>query len=493
MIDVFAAAPFVVISALVYSGVSKLGARAAVSESAEALGLPDSVAAFAGRWLAPLEIATAALMVPAATAAVGAAFAFALFGAFTALVGWNLARGRRPACACFGAASASPISNWTLGRNVLLSSLAGLSLSSTPGVGGAGLLARVVVGAGTDATLAWLIVANAALLLVVLARRPSRDLEAVAPPQPASAPEPESSPGWPIGVPAPSFDLPALEGGRTGLSDLVARDRDVVLIFTSPDCSTCAALLPEIALWQERHANDVTIAIVTQGPAASHRDDAREFGLRRVLLQGDREVAAAFRAGAAPSAVVVDRSRRVASRVAVGAVEIRRLVEARAVRARVPAGVVSPAPPPDPVQLPLGDPAPPFDLPALRGGAVDLEQFAGRLTALIFWNPSCGFCRALAPLLLERETRAHDDGGAQVAVVSAGSREGAEAEGFRSPVLLDADGVVAKAYGSDGTPSAILVDAEGRVASRLAKGREEIEALLNRADGMTRAARRVTA
>lgn len=93
---------------------------------------------------------------------------------------------------------------------------------------------------------------------------------------------------------------------------------------------------------------------------------------------------------ATPAAVVVDPTRRIASRVATGAVEIRQLVEAWAERSTTdaPVSVLSPPPPAGPASPLLGDPAPPFKLPSLRGGDVDLAEFTGRLTMLVFWNPT---------------------------------------------------------------------------------------------------------
>ena len=137
-------------------------------------------------------------------------------------------------------------------------------------------------------------------------------------------------------------------------------------------------------------------------------------------------------------------------------------------------------------------PSAPFRLPALRGGEVDLGEVAGRVTAVLFWNPGCGYCRSLAPELHARE-KDQNENSAQMLFVAGGTREANEAEAFVSPVLLDESGVVQKAYGVNGTPSAVLVDAESKIASAVAVGAAEIEALLQRADLMARAARRVQA
>src|SRR5206468_1306839 len=49
--------------------------------------------------------------------------------------------------------------------------------------------------------------------------------------------------------------------------------------------------------------------------------------------------------------------------------------------------------------LPAGTPAPAFRLPRLDGGAVSLADFSGRRLLLVFSDPECGPCSALAPEL----------------------------------------------------------------------------------------------
>jgi peroxiredoxin len=61
-------------------------------------------------------------------------------------------------------------------------------------------------------------------------------------------------------------------------------------------------------------------------------------------------------------------------------------------------GLVPEAPAP-PSGLPLGSPAPAFELPDLAGGRQSLAQFRGRDVLLVFFNPQCGFCTKMAPAL----------------------------------------------------------------------------------------------
>jgi peroxiredoxin len=54
-------------------------------------------------------------------------------------------------------------------------------------------------------------------------------------------------------VPAPEFELPAVDGRRVSLRALVGRGLPVLLIFSAPGCDHSDALLPQVARWQHQH------------------------------------------------------------------------------------------------------------------------------------------------------------------------------------------------------------------------------------------------
>ena len=134
----------------------------------------------------------------------------------------------------------------------------------------------------------------------------------------------------------------------------------------------------------------------------------------------------------------------------------------------------------------IGELAPDFSLPDLSGQTVQLSDFRGNPTLVLFWRPSCGFCqRMLADLkALEADTRADMP---QLLVVSTDSVESNQAMELRSPVLLDQQGMrVGNLFGATGTPMAVLVDAEGKIASELAAGAAAVLALAEQ-DGRVQA------
>jgi peroxiredoxin len=118
----------------------------------------------------------------------------------------------------------------------------------------------------------------------------------------------------------------------------------------------------------------------------------------------------------------------------------------------------------------VGDLAPTFTLPNLNGRTVNLSDFRGSRTLLLFWNPGCGFCQRMLDDLKAWEANP-PAGAPKLLVVSTGSLESNQSLGLRAPVLLDQNNMsVGSKFGANGTPMAVLVDAQGRIASELAVG-----------------------
>jgi uncharacterized membrane protein YphA (DoxX/SURF4 family) len=107
------------------AGAAKLtdlaGSRAAVA----GFGVPERLAAPVGTVLPVAEIATAILLLPAATARAGAIAALGLLLAFSAGIAASIARGEAPDCHCFGQLHSEPAGPRTLGRNFGVALLAG--------------------------------------------------------------------------------------------------------------------------------------------------------------------------------------------------------------------------------------------------------------------------------------------------------------------------------------------------------------------------------
>jgi uncharacterized membrane protein YphA (DoxX/SURF4 family) len=112
-------------AAFVVAGGSKLAAGELWPSQARELGAP-SVTISVVPWA---ELCVGAALVAGLVRPVAAVAALVMLVAFTALIGLRLAEGKRPACACFGAWSATPIGPMHLVRNGVLIVLAVVALA----------------------------------------------------------------------------------------------------------------------------------------------------------------------------------------------------------------------------------------------------------------------------------------------------------------------------------------------------------------------------
>ena len=127
--------------------------------------------------------------------------------------------------------------------------------------------------------------------------------------------------------------------------------------------------------------------------------------------------------------------------------------------------------------LPIGTPAPKFELPDLAGVRRNLSQFRGEDVLLIFFGPKCGFCTKMAADLAALTP--DGSGGRPIPIVVTNgaadeNRKLVEQFGIRCVVLLQEKMEVAAQYRAQGTPMGYRIDAEGRIASELAVGAEPL-------------------
>jgi peroxiredoxin len=484
---------------LATAGLAKLLDRAGSREALAGLGVPGRWAVPVGIALPATELAVALALLPRRSAWWAALAALALFVLFTAAVGRALARGQRPDCRCFGQLAPSPIGGWTLARNgglIVLALFVLVAGRPDPGPSAGGWLLALDPASRALAAIGLVAVALLVAVAVMAAHTLRRQGEILtrlaaleeqveagggAGPTAREDAEPPDK-GLPVGAPAPAFALPDLDGQRRSLAGLLERGRAVLLLFVGPACDPCLALVPEIAGWQREHAAGLTLVLVSSGPATDNRAKFGALDPGTVLLQADAEVATAYAALWTPGAVVIRRNGRLASAVAYGDAAVRGLV-ARAIAAgdapwvapeerRASGGLaLVRRGPPGP-----GEPAPPLARPDLDGREIDLADYRGRDTLVVFWQPQCPHCQRLAEDLRRWEAEP-PRGAPRLLVVSSGSIEENRALGLRSTVVLDEGFTIGKAFGARGTPSAVLVDGDGRIASTVGVGARDVLAL----------------
>lgn len=462
---------------LLAAGAGKLADRQGARAAVTGFGVPEALARPVAAGLPWLELTAAILLVPSATAPVGAVLALAMMLVFCAAISRSLVRGEAPECHCFGALHSAPAGPRTLARNLALAAAATAVVAAGPGtsatawIGGWSGGWPVVLGLGLALTAA---LASAGAFALKLLRRNgelllridalehalvSGTLALPAQPQP-----PAPIAGLPIGATAPEFGLPALDGEPATLAALRARGGDLLLVFTDPGCGPCSTLAPQLASWQREAPGGLRPVLISRGAPEANLAHAREHGLADIYIQADREVAESFAVSGTPSAVIIAADGTVASAVHTGEEEIRSLVAGREPRVVLPVHRSTAA---------TGQAAPD---PALRTPDGEIVRLSQRLpdseALLVFWNPDCGFCERMLESLRELDARV---GG--LVVISTGSPAASAAMALRAPILLDDAYATGNAFGATGTPSAVRLDADRRVASAVAVGADAILAL----------------
>jgi peroxiredoxin len=301
--------------------------------------------------------------------------------------------------------------------------------------------------------------------------------------------------GLPVGMPAPDFELPELSGKRRKLSEF--RGRDLVLIFFNPGCGFCTKMAADLAALAPNGGEGRAVPLViTTGRAEENRKLIEQHGIRcLVLLQEQMEVATQFRAQGTPMGYRIDAAGRIASELGIGAETLLKLADLSAPLSKPKQRGGGSDPPhgkeADPSLarsrlnrsgLKAGAEAPEFQLPRIDGGELSLSELRGERVLLVFSDPDCGPCDAVAPGLEELHRQRRD---LHVLMVSRRDAEATRSKaarlGLTFPIVMQRQWEISLKYAMFATPIGYLIDERGILASEVAVGVDPILSLADAA------------
>jgi thiol-disulfide isomerase/thioredoxin len=238
-----------------------------------------------------------------------------------------------------------------------------------------------------------------------------------------------------------------------GIANAMARGR-------TPDCHCFGNLhsAPAGGSTLTRNLGLAALAgfVVWQGPDAELSDWVAARSAAELVALGTGAVALAL---AAVSLRLRSENRKLQ----------RALADTRAARAAEPEG------------LPIGTPAPGFELSGLGGETRTLQSLrdGGQPVLLVFFESGCGPCHALAPHVARWQAALA--GRVSIAVINEGEVEQTQAAWSEdgTEVLLDPDSeVTRRTYRVLTWPSAIAIGRDGRIASDLVTDQYAMEVLI---------------
>lgn len=478
----------------IVAGLSKFGDLKGSQKTMREFGVPPFLAAPSGILLPIAELAVAIALLVTPIAFFGAIGALVLLVLFIIGISANLSLGRTPDCNCFGQLHSEPIGASTLIRNIILGVIASLVIwqgaaYSNVGYDLVGWISKLT--AFEDVTLAIAIVLLALVgleswLLVQTMTQQGRllvRLEAIEENGGGLGNKPVL--GLPEGEDAPDFALPdAFTGATVTLKDLLPKEEEmkthtdrkpVVLVFSSPECGPCNAMIPDYIQWMEQYSHRVIFAMVSTLSAEANRAKFAEYNIEPVLLlQEEREVAEAYKVRGTPSAVAIRFDGSIHGELAEGEDSIRDMLKELTTDFEAPKTnpLLEVNKPDDglafPVAPKVGELAHDLTMLDYNEQFHKLSELRGEPTLLLFWNPGCSFCDSIKRDMLVWERKPPKCAPKLVIISTGGSKKDYDGV-FKSLVIKDdtpSAYSIARWFKLMVTPAAALLDENGIVLAR---------------------------
>lgn len=471
------------------AGFAKLFDLEGSKKAMQGFGVPENLAMATGLVLPIFELAIALSLFFVQTSWFGAIGSAFLLGIFIVGMVWQWYQGNAPDCHCFGQVHSEPVSPKSILRNIIFIIPALLLIIAGRGNQGLNLFdsninnstetpMTIIIGLAVIGLLAAVVyflkqiseqqvqIMRRIEILEFTAHDGTKEVER----------EDVTSPveGLPIGTPAPVFELPDLNNKIVTLNSLLTPKKLTLMLFVSPTCNPCGALLPEIEEWQSSLKDKLNFVFISTGGAKENADKLNGKTLKKILLQKDREVAELYGAKWTPTALLVNSEGRIASRVAAGDSAIRTLIEK--IQNNEEEEILFVA---HDENSKLGQELPEFELEDVSGKAISAKDLVGKPTLITYWSQGCGWCQRMLDDLRDWDKTKGQDA-PNLLLVSSGDAERHKDMGLQSTILLDNEGSISKSLGMSGTPSAVLINENGKIISEVAVGADNIWSLVGK-------------
>lgn len=296
------------------AGLTKWPRRMTTKTVIIGLGAPNGIASLVASALPIVEIVVGVLLVTNHLIGISSIVASILMVLFTITVIAVLRSGRQVTCNCFGGLSVSPISSWTLFRNLALLAMSIWVFSTHPLATGTVLQeigARQRVSPTFVASFLVIMVVLCAhvVAIVRLTRLQNGILTRLTALEEAGM-SAETRPSGTatearrnLGMRIPPYAVTDPDNAGHQLSEFLRDERDLVLFFVAPTCQSCVDLLRDAHRWQQELRDRVHIVVIVR---ATHRDWAELSAVNSVYFERDGEVSRSLGVHGTPAAVVIN-------------------------------------------------------------------------------------------------------------------------------------------------------------------------------------------
>jgi methylamine dehydrogenase accessory protein MauD len=115
-----------------------------------------------------------------------------------------------------------------------------------------------------------------------------------------------------VGDPTPQLTLPSLDGSIVQIGG-VRGGRSQLLLFVSPDCTICDALLPAVRSAQKAEAGWLDIILASDGALERHDAFVRDKNLGKFPYVVSEQLGRSYGVAKLPYAVLIDEAGRLSS------------------------------------------------------------------------------------------------------------------------------------------------------------------------------------